>query len=272
VSGGGSAWATVRQRRSQLSADPFDGASYGQERAMIKLHQFAPAWEVQNLSPFCLKVETYLRMAGLAFEVVHAIPPQAPKRQLPFIEDDGQRIADSQFIIEYLKRTYGDTLDGHLSPPERAVSNAMQRLVENHLCWAFMFARFGKRDANWSENKRALFGPLPPVVRNLVPPVVRRQMLRELRGHGMGRHTEAEIYQLGQRDLESLRDFLAEKTWFMGELPTTLDASAFGLLANVLWVPIESPLKECLKALPTLTSFCTRVRDRYFSAGANRVA
>ena len=235
---------------------------------MIKLFQFAPAWDVQNLSPFCLKVETYLRMAGIPYEVVHTIPPRAPKRQLPFIEDNGRRIADSQFIIEYLRQTYGDTVDGHLSPAERAVSSAMQRLIEDHLCWVFVFARFAKRDANWAENSRALFGGLPPLLRRLVPPIARRQMLRELRGHGMGRHTEAEIYQLGQQDLGSLRDFLGEKTWFIGERPTTLDASAFGLLANVLWVPIESPLKGCLMTLPTLTAFCTRVRDRYFARAA----
>lgn len=93
-------------------------------------------------------------MAGLPYEVVHALPPQAPKGQLPFIEDNGKRIADSQFIIEYLRQTYGDRVDAHLSPEERAVSNALQRLTENHLCWAFVFARFGKRDANWAENKR----------------------------------------------------------------------------------------------------------------------
>lgn len=40
---------------------------------MIKLYQFAPAWDVPNLSPFCVKVETYLRMAGLPYEVVDAI-------------------------------------------------------------------------------------------------------------------------------------------------------------------------------------------------------
>jgi glutathione S-transferase len=136
---------------------------------MIKLYQFAPAWNVSNLSPFCLKVETYLKMAGLQYEVVHSNPLQAPKVQLPFIEDNGKRIGDSQFIIEYLKETYGDGVDAHLTPPERAVSNAMQRLIENHLAWAFVHARFGKRDQNWEENKRALFGKLPPVVRQIVP-------------------------------------------------------------------------------------------------------
>lgn len=237
---------------------------------MIKLYQFAPAWDVPNLSPFCVKVETYLKMAGLPYEVFDAIPPKAPKGQLPFIEDNGKRIGDSQFIIEYLKQTYGDSVDGHLTPAERAVSNAMQRLIENHLCWAFVFARWGKRDENWAENKRAIFGKLPPVVRSLVPVLARRHMLKEMRGHGMGRHTEAEIYLLGRRDLDALSDYLDQKPWFMGEKPTTLDASAFGLLANILWCPIESPLKEHLSTLTNLTAFCERVRERYYARPAAR--
>ena len=147
---------------------------------MIKLYQFAPAWDVPNLSPFCLKVETFLKMAGLPYEIVDAIPLQGPKGQLPFIEDNGKRIGDSQFIVEYLKKTYGDSVDGHLTPGERAVSNAMQRLIENHLCWAFVFARFGKRDVNWAENKRAIFGGLPPIVRDLVSVLARRGILRQL--------------------------------------------------------------------------------------------
>lgn len=235
---------------------------------MIRLHQFAPAWDVPNLSPFCVKVETYLKMAGLPYEVVHALPDRAPKGQLPFLEEDGQRIGDSQLILAHLVNVHGDNVDGHLSPSERAVSQAMQRLVENHLFWAFAFARFGKRDRNWKENKRALFGRQPLAIRVLVPPFVRRQILAELRGHGMGRHTETEIYALGRRDLGCLGDFLGAKPWFMGERPTSLDASAFGLLANILWVPIESPLKEELKRLPNLTSFCERMRERYYGSPA----
>lgn len=232
---------------------------------MIKLHQFAPAWDVPNLSPFCVKVETYLKMAGLPYEIVHALPPQGPKGQLPFLEDNRKRIADSQLIIEYLKQTYGDTVDAHLSPQERAVSRAMQRLIENHLFWSFAFVRFGKPDANWAENKRAILGTLPPLVRDLIGPFVRRQILKEMRGHGMGRHTEEEIYSLGRQDLDTLSDYLGSKPWFMGQRPTTLDASSFGLLANVLWVPIESPLKEHLRSLENLTAFCKRMRGRYFT-------
>ena len=145
----------------------------------------------------------------------------------------------------------------------------MQRLIENHLNWAFVYARFGQRDRNWDENKRALFGELPPVVRQIVPAYVRRRMVKAMWGHGMGRHSEEEIHRLGRQDLDSLSDFLGEKRWFMGETPCTLDASAFGLLANILWCPIESPLKEHLNGLKNLTEFCDRVRDRYYARTAD---
>lgn len=105
-----------------------------------------------------------------------------------------------------------------------------------------------------------------------MPILARRQMLKELWGHGMGRHSEEEIYQLGRRDLDALSDYLAEKRWFMGEQPTTLDASAFGMLANILWVPIESPLRDRLRSLANLTAFCDRVRERYYARPAARAA
>jgi glutathione S-transferase len=57
----------------------------------------------------------------------------------------------------------------------------------------------------------------------------------------MSRHTESEVFDLGKKDLTSLSDFLGDKPFFMGEQPTILDATAFGLLANVLWCPRGVP-------------------------------
>jgi len=81
---------------------------------MIHLYQFAPVWGIPNLSVFCVKLETYLRMANLSYEKHSTVPFKAPKGKLPFIEDQGNKIADSRFIIDYLKKTYGDRLDGDL--------------------------------------------------------------------------------------------------------------------------------------------------------------
>jgi hypothetical protein len=42
------------------------------------------------------------------------------------------------------------------------------------------------------------------------------------------------------------------------------EAFAFGLLVNVLWCPMESPLKEHLRGLANLCAFCDRGRERYY--------
>lgn len=36
---------------------------------MLTLYQFEPAWGLPNASPFCMKLETYFRMANLDYQV-----------------------------------------------------------------------------------------------------------------------------------------------------------------------------------------------------------
>jgi hypothetical protein len=36
---------------------------------MIKVYQFEPAFGIPNASPFCFKLENYLRMAAIPFEI-----------------------------------------------------------------------------------------------------------------------------------------------------------------------------------------------------------
>lgn len=67
---------------------------------MIKLHGFGARLGVADPSPFVLKVDAYLRVTGTAFDRVNSLNnlSKAPKGKLPFIDDGGQIIADSQII------------------------------------------------------------------------------------------------------------------------------------------------------------------------------
>jgi glutathione S-transferase len=89
-------------------------------------------------------------------------------------------------------------------------------------------------------------------------------MAKELNGHGMGRHSREEIYALGCRDLTALADFLGDKPYLMGEQPCSLDAVAYGFLANLLWVPLESALKHHAQTYPHLERYCQRMKSRYY--------
>ena len=59
--------------------------------------------------------------------------------------------------------------------------------------------------------------------------------------------------------------FLGEKNYFLGEKPSTLDASVFGILINTLGGPIESPLKDHGLSKNNLINFDARIKSRYFS-------
>jgi len=232
---------------------------------MIKLHQFAPTFGLPNASPFCMKLETYLRMAGLPHELVNTGNVlKAPKKKLPYIDDGGTIVADTSFVVDYLKGRYGDPLDAALSPLERALATAFQRLMEENLYWAVVHTRWVD-EAGWVKTREAFFGAMPAPLRWFVPALARRGMRAELRGHGMGRHSIAEIHTIGCRDVTAIADFLADKPFMLGERPTSLDATAHAFLANLLWAPVDSPIRRHAQARPTLEAYCQRMKLRYFA-------
>jgi glutathione S-transferase len=229
--------------------------------SMIKLYQFNPAWGLPNPSPFCMKVETYLRMVGLPYEVVNgAMPFKAPKRKLPYIEDGVQVVADSGLIIEYGKR-YGDKLDQNLSAPEKATAHMLRRTFEDSLYWVGLYSRWIENSI-WLETRRLFFDAIPPIMRELAAGTVRRGMRKALYAQGTGRHSRDEIYEIGKADLSAISTWLGEKTFFMGAAPTSLDAIAYSFLANILYFTELS--EDHAMSLPNLSAYCERMKEQYY--------
>ena len=234
---------------------------------MIRLVQFNPAFGLPNASPFCMKLETYLRMTGLPYEapaLTLSLMGKAPKGKLPYIEDGGQRLADSSLIIDYLKATYGDPLDGWLSAEQKALALAFQRLLEENTYWAVMYTRWVEPEG-WAVTRPAFFADLPWPLKWIVPGLARRGLIKQLWGQGMGRHSRDEIMAIGQRDLSAVANHLGSQAYFMGEQPSSVDAVAFAFVANVLWAPLDTPIQRHGRQFPQLEAYCQRMRDRYFN-------
>lgn len=232
----------------------------------IELHQFATTGGFPNLSPFCMKVETWLRLAGLDYRVVvEAGPHKGPLGKLPFVRDGGDTIADSHSIIEQLGARHGRDLDAALTPQQKAVARAFERLISEHLYWALVYFRWADEPA-WRATRALFFGALPQPLRALLPKLARRGMLAELKGHGLGRHPRAEIVRRAQQDLQALADQLGEQPYFMGDAPTTLDAAAYAFLANAYAAPIETAARPLVAAHPNLVAYVARLQARCFGA------
>jgi glutathione S-transferase len=231
---------------------------------MIKLYQFPPVFG-RNVSPFSLKLETWLRLAELPYEVVALRNPgQGPKGKLPFIEDeDGTFVADSSLIIAHLSRTRGIDLDAGLDPLQRAQAVALQRLFEDHLYFVGVWSRWVDPEG-WESFGPALFGSVPTPLRHVIAAFVRRRVRNDLDAQGLGRHSQDELYALGRSDLEAIATLLGDRPFFATDRPTTIDTVAYGHLANLLLVPVETELKRIAQRFPNLVAW-TEAMDRRFA-------
>ena len=231
----------------------------------LVVHQLPGAWGLPSISPFCLKLDLYLEIAEIPFRtVVDATPFRGPKRKLPWIEHEGKKIGDSGFIIEYLETRFGCDPSAGLSAAERAVSLAMRRLIEENLYWAMVYDRWVVED-NWRSFRDVVLAGVPGPIRKAVAPVARRGVRRQLRGHGIGLHSREEIHAIGRRDISAIADFLGAKPFLMGERPTEIDAVAYGLLPNIMNVPIASPIRNEALKRANLVDYVARVGDRYYA-------
>jgi glutathione S-transferase len=229
---------------------------------VIKLYQFPPIFG-RNISPFALKLEAWLKLAGLPYQVV-AIrnPGQGPKGKLPFIEDDdGQFIADSSLIIEHLSRTRGVDLDAGLEPGQQALALALQRLFEDHLYFIGVWGRWIDPEG-WATFGPAVFAGVPPPLRQIVGGLVRRRIRKKLDAQGIGRHRQDELYAMGRADLEAVSTMLADRQFFLADRPTTIDAVAYGFLANLLLVPIEGEPKRIAGTFANLVAWTEAMERR----------
>ena len=77
-------------------------------------------------------------------------------------------------------------------------------------------------------------------------------------------HQAEEIFTLGKQDIDALSASLDNKRYFLGNQPTTLDASAFGLLINIIGCPIESPLKEYGLSKNNLINYVDRLKHEFY--------
>ena len=107
---------------------------------MITLYTSPSFEELPSLSPPCLELETWLRMAKLPYKKVIITAQSfelAPKGKIPFIDYQGNLIGDVFLIIEMFKQTERIDLDASLTPVERAISLAFRRTLKENTYWDF---------------------------------------------------------------------------------------------------------------------------------------
>lgn len=230
---------------------------------MITLYTFGPAFGLPDPSPFVTKAEMLLKLAGLSYRIDTSGFKRAPKGKLPYLEDDGMTVADSTFIRWHLEKKYGVDFDAGLTAAERGTAWAVEKMLEDHLYWAILHARW-MDDGNFARGPALFFRSVPALLRPLIQAVVRRKVARDLQGQGFGRHAPEEIAAFAARDLGAAAAILSDKPCLMGEQPCGADATLFAFALGALCPLFDTPIRGAVEAQPNLVVYVDRLRAVYF--------
>ncbi|KAG1661430.1 Failed axon connections [Nymphon striatum] len=300
------------------------------EKDVVYLYQFGRCPVIPQISPFCFKVETWLRMTNLKYEVTaireciltllanahfskkvygeiarnvndafgcwrtssltmfvlfyygssysasernvvdHHMKFKSKKGQLPFVENNGEEIADSEIIIDSLSEKYGKNLDEHLASEQKILSHAFTSMLNNHTSWIMRWFRYSQPDqfrkASQFDVKRESGSVLPKRVINFVFKMKFKHKIGQTISHGLGNHKKEEIIEFGKKDLNSLSGLLGEKQFFFGDTPSLLDCEVFAHISQFWYLPTDPEITKYLEeSCSNLVRFLDRMKERYWS-------
>ena len=127
----------VIDRRSAIADD---ACIDRRETRVITLHTFGPFLGAPDASPFVIKA-MLLKLAGLPYVEKRGNPFSAPRGLLPYIEDEGESVADSTLIRFHLERKYRHDFDAALDAGQRAAAWCVEKMCEEHLYFALLHTR-----------------------------------------------------------------------------------------------------------------------------------
>lgn len=231
----------------------------------LKLFMVSRGWGIPfaTSAPFPLKLEAWLRLAKIPYEVViENNAGKGPKKKTPWIEDGDVRMGDSELVIEYLKKKHGVDPDAGLSAGDRGLATAIHRMLEEHYHQAFEHQLFFGRGG--PARLTEMLSSLPVLARPLVRTLLSSGLKKQLHARGVSRHGEEVLIEMGKADLDAASALLGDKEFFLGSEPHTVDACAFGFLGVSIYVTGDNPLFRHAASLENLVAYTERMRARFF--------
>lgn len=220
---------------------------------MIQLHQYPAVWGLSSLSPFCIKVEAYLRYQNIPYQVItERNPARGPKGKMPFIYDGVRAVADSTFILEHLRAR-------EVTPQGIAI----QRMVEEHLYFILLFSRWVDPDG-FRVIQRDFASLFPFGLGKMILYLLRRRLKKQAQAQGLGRHSQKEVYDIGRKDIQALSLLLGKNHFIDGSDFSPVDATVFGFLITILKQPIPSELQLEVRRHLNLVDYAFRIERILF--------
>lgn len=229
-----------------------------------------------DISPFVVKLETWLRMSGIPYETRTGANQEMPHKKLPVAMIEGELVPDSSRIIQRLLQLYPQAISNrHLSATERAQACALTAMIEQHLYFVLLTMRYCVK-ANFNTYKPMLLDyakrsvpswqkPFLTTLAPLIFPFVQYQYRGQAWQQGTARHSIEDINAMGIEVWKAVKEVLGSKPFLLGDQPCLVDATVFGFLHAEIRHPFASKIREYVLNEPSLVEYHDRIWNRYWS-------
>ncbi len=234
---------------------------------MLTLLTFKPGLGVSSPSPFAVKADALLAMSGLPYEKEFGDVRKAPRGKFPVLGDGDTLVPDTAHIQAYLENQKGIDFDSHLTSQQLAVATAFRRLIEHH--FYFINAHFRWTD-HGSAIKETYFEDVPNLMRGFVFGMVRKSLFKSLHMQGLGRHSREELIEFGRQDVEAIAGQLGTSDYFLGDKPSSIDASLYGALHNLIDCELDGPIEQFCMTHQNLIDYCARFKAEILDLGETK--
>jgi glutathione S-transferase len=214
-----------------------------------------------SFSPYVLQVDRALKLAKLPFEKRNADMLGLKKLnrvgQLPVLEIGDERVADSTRIMHRIEALAPGSMTGGLDARGVAEAWLWEEFADTSLYPYLLMVRWAD-DRGWPVPRKAFFGFLPPVLRDVISSVARRDTVKRLVARDFTRGGLDVGYQRMDRVLDHLDARAPDEGFWVGPQATVADVGLFGQLHS-LRLPLFPHAVDMMKKRARLWAWLDRV-------------
>jgi len=226
---------------------------------MLTLYSWPALCGVADNNGYGLKVFAFLKLAGVPFAQEHVFDAsKAPRGQLPYIDDDGETIGDSDTIIAHLIRKHRLTIDDALTAAQRDTNLLIGRMLDD-LYWVMSYSRW-KDERYWPAFRDTLLREHPDFTEESLLKA-KEYNLQRYHYAGIGRYEPDAAMARGLADLGVLARLIPAERYVHGAKPTSVDACIYGFIANIYFYDIDTPLKQFVVAHDNIVRHCRAIHQ-----------
>uniref|UniRef100_A0A914VX10 Glutathione S-transferase n=1 Tax=Plectus sambesii TaxID=2011161 RepID=A0A914VX10_9BILA len=235
------------------------------KKDVVYLYQFPRSTHMPSMSPFSLKLETWLRANDIKYEVRPTWTQRSSKGQIPFIELNGEHFADSQLIINMLSRKFNKEDTKILTQSQMGTARAIDRLIEGSFVNAIVAFKYLDHLPDLISGETMGLKWVPRVVTDIAAMFAKPAFEKKLYAQGFGRLTREEQLEQARLDLQAIADVMGKSKFILGDEPHTVDFTLFGHFATFYYLPFDVVLKRMVRdEFPTLLDHTERMKERFW--------